>query len=393
MSDKVVLEGIALEINDHIRYLDALRQLLNEKFPYLKSPIASLEHLLAHSADRRLPIERSMASRVIPYPTEMAAALIDREWYDSEDNEFDVLTAYLESRRLIGSIKSVSIWGAGTCRLGDYLASRETVRFVHCLDISWLILYFGKSLIEQNNSFLPRLSQASRLYYRVEGGSTLTATKKPASFKPPATKEPQKIHYSVRDAFYADATIQSDLICLPYLLDHFDGPTMTTILIRLCQHLYVGQELLILMSCAPNRRNPSVVLDTLERCGFDLQHLELIELPYTASFYDFSHFRNIFNTLVVRAKRTREIGGKGILIKVQERGFDANGAEDWVKVRRADGTEIRITQDSAAILASLEEEHSYHELFESLQKTWNRPRLEQTIGELTAAGLVNLVIH
>jgi hypothetical protein len=392
MSTPLVLEGIVLDIDHQALYLKSLSHVLSQQLPQMTSTRATIETLLSASLSPSLLVDHIMLTKVLPYTIGVAVALIDREWFESEDNEFAILTKYIESHRLIGSVKSVFIWGAGTCRLGDYLAALDTVQSVICADISWLILYFGKALIERRIDLLPRLSRADRVYYEVNPHSqTLIRTTKSSSFMPPFHRETGKLEYLVRDAFYSDSMITADLICLPFLLDHFEGPRLTTLLIRICQHLHVGQQLLILVSCAPGRRNPTDVLTVLKELGFSIDILDLVEMPYTASYYDFAHFRNVFNTLVVRATRTHDPAPTFVAIPRVKGDFICGApSEGTVKVRRQNGVEITLSERSAAILSTCYNNPGYQQLQGSAKSSFELIGFNHAVGELTSNELIDL---
>ena len=315
----IELNGIALEVHDPRRYLEVLFHAV-ETIPFY-SP--GLRNAVLEALGDRPPtdrgIERGTVAQVLGFVDQELIAVLDREWQDYEHNEADRLFEYLSFHRLFGSIKSVLLVGAGACRLADYVASLEFVDQVVCSDLSWPALNFGRALLEADYAKLPELVTRRRVFYHVEPKSIrLTRTERECRFKPPLTPPDRRarVRYVVRDAFATpEEPTTADLIAVPYLLDLFRGPQCINLLLRICRRLRAGQQILILVTCiadgkAGPGRDPGLIMDALHECGFKVQFLDLIFLPYSFSYYSYGQMHTDWNTLVVRAERTVERDGR-----------------------------------------------------------------------------------
>src|SRR5947208_557391 len=195
------LAGIALEIHNSEHYLETLWHILREIKPVMSPVLLEIQQLLGRSPQTQPENDERAVSRVLGYHGDTVAFLIDREWHESEENEFDVLLEYLRSRSVLDTRGSVFLFGAGACRLGDYLASLDTSRSVICSDLSWVALYFGKALIENRPDLLPSILRRERLYYSLgDDHRSLAATHKPSGFKSSFAGTRNKMKYAVRNA-------------------------------------------------------------------------------------------------------------------------------------------------------------------------------------------------
>ena len=386
------LNGIGLEIPDAARYLEALSRAV-QTVPFYP---AALRKTVVEALGRPLPTEtrnKPDAMRVLGFVDHELIATLDREWQDYDDNEADRLFEYASSRRLFASIKSVALYGAGPCRLADYLASLPSMEHVLCSDLSWPALYFGKALIEANYAELPALLTDPRVFYHAEQQSTrLVRTTKESRFKSPLTPPDRRqcIRYAVRDAFAAwDEATVADLIVVPYLLDVFRGTQCISLLLRICQHIRAGQQIVILVTCvaegrAGPGRDPGLIVDTLQRCGFKVQFVDLTFLPYSFSYYSYGQMHTDWNTLVVRAERLPDRGADIAVIS----------SERWntFRANRPDKANPLGSANLELILGRLQRAENYQSMAAALIPQMGAMEFENAIGELLTRGLIDLSV-
>src|SRR3954454_6068557 len=134
---RVELSGIPLDIPDPRGYLEALSRAM--KAIQFYSP--ALRRRVAEMLGRLPPGESRTGQetfmRVLGFVDYELITVLDQEWQDYNDNDADRLFEYASSRRLFSSVNSVFMWGAGACRLGDFLGSLELIDQVVCSDLSW----------------------------------------------------------------------------------------------------------------------------------------------------------------------------------------------------------------------------------------------------------------
>ena len=386
------LKGIGLEIPDARRYLETLLHTV-QTVPFYP---AALRKIVVEALARSRPDEARVGRdtmRVLGFMDHELIATLDREWQDYDNNEADRLFEYASSRQLFSSIESVALWGAGPCRLADYLASLPFIDRILCSDLSWPALHFGRALIEGNYAELPELLLEPRVFYHVEPQSRqLVRTTRESRFKSPLTPPDRRqcIRYAVRDAFAAwDEPDAADLIVIPYLLDVFRGARCTSLLLRICQRVRAGQQILILATCvaegrAGPGRDPGVIVDTLQRCGFKVEFLDLTFLPYSFSYYSYGQMRTDWNTLVVRAEK---LAGRGadIAIARSERGTA-------LRVNQPDKADPLGSANLDLILERLQTAESYDSMAAALLPQMGATAFDEAIGELLARGLIELRI-
>ncbi|MGE0259570.1 MAG: hypothetical protein AB7T18_12535 [Alphaproteobacteria bacterium] len=331
--------------------------------------------------------------RVLGFVDFELIAVLDQEWQDYPGNEADRLFEYAETRRLFSSVKSVFLWGAGACRLADYLGSLEFVDRVDCSDLSWPALNFGRAFIEARHAELPEPLTRHRVFYHAgENNTDLVRTTRPSRFKAPMTPPDrrQRIRYTVRDAFAPiDDPIAADLIVVPYLLDIFGGAQCISLLLRICQHIRAGQQIVILVTCTPEGRagpgrDPGLIMDALQGCGFEFQFVDLVLLPYSFSYYSYGRKHTDWTTLVVRAERVRE-RDDGIVIARSERG-------DAFLANRANTANPRGPSNPELILERTRGAENYRSVAAALAPRMGLTEFENAVGELASRGLINLRI-
>jgi hypothetical protein len=399
-SAPAALNGITLEIPDAVEYLSVLDYALRLQYPGILAVRTEIERLLGATPPAGTAIDRREVQRVIGYSGEMIASLIDREWFDAEDNECDELFEYLTARQLVGTIRSAFIWGAGPCRLGDYLAAAPSRPSVVCSDLSWPMLYFGRALIDQQIALLPELSLRDRPYYvRDDVTGMLAARRHAGRFKRPLCQHPPQIRYTVRDVYCTAVPIVSELVCVPFLLDTVHGARMTTMIVRLCQQSAPGQTLLILVTCSLGRyadegRDPAAIIEALQQCGCQIEFVDLVRLPYSFTYHSFASQRTVRNTLVVRARRVRDIDPERIALVSNVRLGRAAIHEDPSRdgcVVSHNGADVTVSRDEAVVLRHCQRAAHYHEILGQVASQLDVHRVDTiVIGSLAAKGLIEL---
>jgi hypothetical protein len=311
----VEFKGIPIETKDPRRYLQVLLYAMNTVPLYEPALRKALAESLGNASLMEDKIGLDAVMREVGFVGHELVAVTDREWHDYENNEANRFFDYASSHELFSFVNSVFIWGAGPCRLADYLASLSGMDEVTCSDISWAALYFGRAFIEARYSELPELLTRERAFYHVEPRSMqLVRTTKPSRFKPPLTPSDRRhrVRYCVRNAAAdSEEPITADLIAVPYLLDVFRGDQCMSILRRIGRRMRVGQKIVVLVTCVPDGRagagrDPSLILDVLRGLGFEIQFLDLTMMPYSFSYHSYTRVLTNWNTLVVRAEKRFE---------------------------------------------------------------------------------------
>lgn len=301
------LAGIALGVHAPRHYLEVLWLGIGQSFPGhdgLAAVAREIESRLGYrpgiAADRPWRMEQIIgwsSSRTL-------GEMIDREWVMGDQNEFEPLAEALSTCVALGEASSLLICGAGVCRLGGHLAGLSRVRSVRCADLSFLCLYLGRMLIEGRCDLLPEDLRRPRTVLSIDARRRrLRAREEERAFFS-AGDGREKLTYEVVDVF-GPGRMAEGLVCLPYLLDAFREPQMTTALIRVCESLEPGQRLLLVVTANP-RRDPRKVVRTLEGCGLVVDGLRLCELPYSFSRAGFAFVTTTYNTLIAEATKAAE---------------------------------------------------------------------------------------
>lgn len=390
----VELDGIALEVPDPRAYLEALSRAVELVPFYSPDQRKAIAEALGHLPRSEIRINRDAMMRVLGSVDYDLIAVMDREWQDHDGNEADRLFEYASSRGLFASVRSVFLLGAGPCRLADHLASLEFIGQVVCSDLSWPALNFGRALIEANHAELPELLRKPRVFYHVEPQSTrLSRTIKESRLKAPLTPPDrhQRIRYSVRDAFAPpDEPIAADLIVVPYLLDIFRGARCISLLLRICQRVRVGQQIVILVTCivagkAGPGRDPGEIVDVLHSCGFKVRFLDLLFLPYSFSYYSYGQMHTNWNTLVVRAERMAERNGDIVIAK--------SDRWDAFRARQSDKATLPGLASLDRFFSRLQSAANYQVIAAELIPQMGAAGFENFVGELLSRGLIELRLN
>ncbi len=391
------VEDIVLELPDAEEYLAVLARIGKGKYPQLAPILGNIERSSDGKRDST-ELDSSLVADIIGYNDYSLVCLLEREWLDDDGvDEFEVLISSLESRAFFAGIGSIFIYGAGTCGLGDFLASKPQFSAVTCADLSWLALYFGKSVIEGRLELLPRAFREMRVFYEPDcERKRLCTSSRPSRLRRPLSGGNGKISYVVRNVFHNGSPIAAEMICAPFLLDCFGGERMKTALIRLCQQTSVGQSLAIMVTCrgdnARLERNPAVILELLERCGFEIGWLDLVALPYSFSRHDHAYVRTTYNTFVVRAVKRDSIKAANLALVSRLRREDAipESAEAEAYCLRRGKSVIVLGESEVSILRLCQKTIHYDVLLRTLAGRFGLDRIESAVATLTARALVDL---
>lgn len=308
------LDGISINSPYPLYYLEALGFGIVRSFsgePQLVELLKKIEALLSHGFDAPYPLFQKVHSArlgsLIGWSgAEVLGPLIDREWLVMEDGELEPLLRRLDASPALASSSRILICGAGVCRLGAHLASLDQVEAVCCTDLSYLGLYFGRLLVQGEGYRLPFCFRSPRVVLVVDSrAKALRSREWECRFHSTPEIAREKLRYEVADAFGLRPPLEVDLVVIPYLLDIFAGSRMVTALIRICEKLSIGQKLLLVVTASP-RRDPRLVVGTLERCGFEISALDLRELPYSLSKRGIGFVRTFYDTLMLEAVKMCE---------------------------------------------------------------------------------------
>jgi len=398
------IKDINIKVGNPSKYLRTLWAAINESCPELKDVLTEIEMELGYdpredkvatlnSADESF----NKTGAIGYYDQPLLISIADREWIDSEYNEFNELASYLESKPLFSSASSIYICGAGVCRMGDYVSSLENIKSVYCSDLSWLALYVGRMLIQREYHKLPTLFHAPRLFYQVSSDfNAISAQSLHAKFHPSSERTGKNIQYEVRDAFALIGPTPAELVCVPYLLDLFAGDQMKTLVTRICQSMEVGQQLLIISTLLfhpVGERNPQEIVQTLKTFGFEIDYLDIAQLPYTFSYYNYGARKETWNTLIVKATKYKQTHSRNLKLLT-----DA-GKLGPVDEDTSLGDDVHITWQDRKIILSRNHFDvfqkclscvDYSDLYESFANKMTAEEFEHAIGALTSRSLLCL---
>jgi hypothetical protein len=301
------LGDIPIHVPDTRAYLEALWRASAGPELHLEAACREIETWLGGPPDTAAPAPAIN----IGATGEHVYRLLDREWYRSPHNEFDECVRYFESSSLFAGCGSVAVLGAGTCRLADYLSSLAHVHSVEASDLSWQALHYGQALIAGRIDRLPEKLVRPRPAYAVDRQARrMVAETRHAGFGA-SRGQPQNVSYRVRDAFLGEP-IDHDTVCLPFLLDLFQGAHGRTLLAWTCEHARrLGQSIVVVtaliseIEAGPGARDPMAIVETLTAMGFEIDHLDIVDLPWSMSYYDSTYRRTTWPCIVTRARRVR----------------------------------------------------------------------------------------
>lgn len=385
------LGGIALAVSRPQRYLRVLREVVRDRYADLPTLVSLVEHAPGEAAESGGKPAPNPAT-TIGYYGDLLLNVLDREWHDHAEQEFDAGVQALEARGLLANSGATFIWGAGACRLAAHLTSRHGARHVTCADLSWLALYFGRELIHNRTASLPSALRRDRLFYRpTAAGTALEAERRASRFVTVDTVAPSSIDYVVRNAFELGEPVAADTIVLPYVLDAATGARAITMLIRLCEQAKVGQTLIAIVTCfnrmtTADGRDPAPLLRTLEQCGFSVERCDLVELPYSFACVDYGRVRMYWQTLLVKAIKTRAPSHETIRIVPPSANAAATPGE-----RSEDAHETPAAAEvAAACLDAARERVPFRPFVHRLQDRYAETSWRVTVGDLLASGAIEL---
>lgn len=397
------LDGISIHIPYLVYYLEALGLGILRSFagdPQLAKHLPDIESLLTYRLDpsdlcrQRIPSGR--LSSIIGWSgAEILSQLVDREWLMTERNEFEPLRRLLDGNRTLESSSRVLICGAGVCRLGDYFASLGNVKEVRCTDLSYLGLHFGRRLARGEGHLLPNSFRSLRVVLTVDPHEKrLQSHEQECRFHPPSGSGRKKLTYQVADAFNLERPQGMDLVFVPYLLDVFASPRMVTALVRICEKLYEGQKIFVLVT-ANSTRDPRLVGRTLAKCGFEILNLSLCELPYSLSSFGSGFVRSLYSTLVVEAIKMRETDphafGLALSIEddlgIEQDDFHARYSLPWQKQKPFALSSVQWASVQRSLMLS-----NYGDFLESLLQGLGAQDRDKVVTYLLSQGCILLTI-
>jgi len=392
--------GIGIRVPSPEIYLEALRWTILRHYPDDPELAAVRSHIDEFLGPQPEPpdlgSENPGLHRILGWNSpRVVGGLLDREWLTGESNELEPLMRVLDQQACLGRASRIRICGAGTCRLGQHLAELRHVDSVRCTDLSFLCLHVGKALIEGRRESLPAEFLGERLHYRIDRDDRrLVAEHRRAVFHAvePSTAGTARWTYEVADTFAPTQPMDGDLVLVPYVLDLFFGQGLVTGLIRLAGRLKVGQELLVVVSLKQGR-DPSLVVDTLRRCGLRILDLRLESLPYSLSRAGYAFVRKIYRTLVVEARKVADTDRRAILLRWQSGLPDELGGERLVSQApfcwlRRRPFELTARQWRAVRRAA--EARSWHDLWQALDQELGEDLRERVLSHLLSHGGLHL---
>ena len=309
-SDDLQIAGINVQVHDRLHYLEALAHIVANQFPNYAAA-ESLRQQLGQAvgyfpqalspAQRRSVNFDALPNLVGWFHQKRLEQMLHREWLVGETNEFRAHEPVLARIEAFSRATRMHLVGAGVCRLAAYLVQTQAESELVCSDLSYLALYFGKMLLQGEHDQLFAGFTKPRRHYTVSPDQTLLAHDLPTHYEV-ADLNTARLHFEVRNICDTTA-ISSDtqLVCAMYLIDA--ATNCTPMLVRMCQQMQVGQDLVLITSINENR-DPAAILQILATCGLQTQHLELAQLPYSFTRHDATYAQLRSQTLIVQAKKT-----------------------------------------------------------------------------------------
>jgi len=340
-------------------------------------------------------VDRQWVDRALGYADlPRISGLLDREWLQSENEEFARLAAILRETAVLGAAKKVYICGDGVCRLGDYLSSLDQVTSVCCADLSFLILYFGRIMIRGDRGLLPKSFSKPRKFFEIDALTrTLVGRDRYLPYREPFGSPERLPRFEVADIFGLPVPTDVDLVCVPYVFDTTTGARLETMAIRLCEALAVGQKLLIVVTLLQGR-DPRTILQALDAGGVTVTDLALYRLGYSSARYDYGHTAVTFTTLFIEAEKTRETAGDRIQVvanfRHEDRAAFHRGLREKAFPRQTKHPLDLDADQSALVCDALAGATDYAGLRQRLRAGLDEPATEQVLYYLTAEDKLSL---
>jgi hypothetical protein len=320
MEQPMSLAGIPIHLENRLEYLYQLARAVALGYPELQPVLGELRvDTTAASGDRWDRIE----SAVLGYsrPADVYS-LIVKDWADSDRNECDALTSYLDDRGLLKGIRSAHICGAGIGRLADYLGGVVGCERVVCSDLSWIALHLGRLLLEGRENELPAFVRRPRTMVDVdEGHSRIVEKSVPLVLKTPRAAPATRFEFEVRDAF-GFRPVDSDVVLVCNFVETFKGRASATLTAQIARQGRSGQKLLHVTWVSPEEdtgRRPEEIVELLGRCGFDVEWVDFLLLPYSTNNWCIDSSRSEWKNLVLVATRRREPDEDGLYVDLNRR--------------------------------------------------------------------------
>lgn len=401
VSGVLSLDGIPIGVPWPLHYLEALGLGLRDAFPddaWRSGLLGDIESLLGYElkpAEPPLqPAHLQRLGKIIGwFGAEILGHLVDREWLVTEKNEFEPLRRLLDASSTLAAASRVSICGSGVCRLGEYLASRNDIAGVECMDLSFLGLHLGRLLAKGEGDRLPRALRRPRLLLTVDPEKKmLRSHRQVCRFHSPSEAGREKLTFRVADAFNLTCSLPADLVFVPYVLDVFASVRMTTVLVRICERLAEGQKLLLLVTANP-RRDPRRVCEVLRQCGCEIVALQLHELPYSLASYGSGFVRTIYTTLMLEAVKTSETDLDSLDLAVDLGAAGEIGPSQLFARESLPGQKqkpLELAPGAWSSLRSSLARTSFGQFRDSLRQELGEPASENVVAYLLASGCLSL---
>jgi hypothetical protein len=369
MEQPMSLAGIPIHLEDRLEYLFQLARALALGYPELQPILGELR------VDTTVPVGNrsdTIESTILGYsrPADVYS-LIVKDWAESDRNECDVLTGYFDDRGLLKGTRSAYICGAGISRLADYLGGDLGCERVVCSDLSWIALHLGRLLLEGRENELPAFVRRPRSMVDVdEGHSQIVQKPVPLVLKKPHRAPSTRLEFEVRNAF-AFQPVEADLVLVCNFVESFRGRTPATLTAQIARQGRPGQRLLHVTWVSPEEdtgRRPEEIVELVGRCGFDVDWVDFLQLPYSTNNWCVDSSRSEWKNFVLMATRRRDPDEDGLYIDLNRR--DAwlrhhvaelidTGVQEWgggvstVRFTEIERALLRVLRDGLIPLAEL----------------------------------------
>lgn len=320
MEQPIVLAGVPIHLEHRLEYLYQLARAFSLGYPELLPTLGELcVNTSIEGGDRWDKIERSILGYSRPADV---YSLIVKDWADTDRNECDALTNYLDERSLLKGARTAYICGAGIGRLADYLGGVVGCERVVCSDLSWIALHLGRLLMQGQEQELPACVRRPRSVVDVDDAHRRIVQRTvPLVLKKPRITSSTRTEFEVRDAF-AFRPVDAELILVCNFVESFKGRVPATLTAQITRRLDVGQKLLHVTWVSPEEdtgRRPEEIVELLRRCGFECEWLDFLLLPYSTNNWCIDSSRSEWKNLVVVATKRSETDEDGIHVDLNRR--------------------------------------------------------------------------
>jgi hypothetical protein len=255
-----------------------------------------LARLTAQSIGNR-PVDWEALPYLLGWHTpERIEELIHRDWIADDTNEFAAHVPVFEALPALFDVERVTLAGAGVCRLAHWLTARSSTLKAHCTDLSPFALAAGKALVRGEYQSLP--ANLRRPCERVIGSASNDLKFETSPVAVVAAHEgASRISFAQDDCYSLNSLNGAQTIALLYVLDV--PPFFDSMLVRTLEKAKVGDRIVILTNVTA-RRDPRLIVASLRKLGVALEHVRVVDLPYSLSRHDFTYTRALCPTLIVQ---------------------------------------------------------------------------------------------